>query len=42
MTKSILAILGWVTLEIGIASLGLAKIRLWVADAVSCKGAPFV
>ena len=42
MTKSILAILGWVTLEIGIASLGLVHIRLWVADTVSCKGAPFI
>ena len=42
MTKSILAILGWVTLEIGIASLGFVHIRLWVADTVSCKGAPFI
>ena len=42
ITKSILAILGWVTLEIGIASLGLVHIRLWVADTVSCKGAPFI
>ena len=42
MTKYILAILGWVTLEIGIASLGLVHIRLWVADTVSCKGAPFI
>ena len=42
MTKSILAILGWVELEIGIPSLGLAIVRLWVADTQSCKGTPFI
>ena len=42
MTKSIVAILGWVDLEIGIASVGLANLRFWVADTVSCKGVPFI
>ena len=42
MTKSILALLGWVRLRIGVASLGLANIKLWVADTVSCKGTPFI
>ena len=42
MTKSIVAILGWVDLKIGIASLGLVDLRFWVADTVSCKGTPFV
>ena len=42
MTKSIVAILGWVELKIGIASLGSAKLRFWVADTISCKGAPFL
>ena len=42
MTKSIVAILGWVELRIGIASLGLANLKFWVADTVSCKGAPFI
>ena len=42
MTKSIVAILGWVDLKIGIASLGLANLRFWVADTISCKGTPFI
>ena len=42
MTKSIVAILGWVELEIGILSLGLATVRFWVADIMSCKGTPFI
>ena len=42
MTKSIVAILGWVDLKIGITSLGLANLRFWVADAISCKGTPFI
>ena len=42
MTKSIVAILGWVDLRVGIASLGLVSLRFWVADTVSCKGTPFV
>ena len=42
MTKSIMAILGWVELQIGIPSLGLATIRLWVADTISSKGTPFI
>ena len=42
MTKKIVTILGWVELEIGIASLGLAKLRFWVADCMDCKGTPFV
>ena len=42
MTKSIVAILGWVKLRIGIASVGVAKLRFWLADTISCKGAPFL
>ena len=42
MTKSIVAILGWIDLRIGIASLGLVNLRFWVADTVFCKGTPFV
>ena len=42
MTKSIVAILGWVDLKVGIASLGLANLRFWVADTISCKGTPFI
>ena len=42
MTKKILTILGWVELEIGIASLGLANLRFWVADCVASKGTPFI
>ena len=42
MTKSIVAILGWVDLKVGIASLGLANPRFWVADTISCKGTPFI
>ena len=42
MTKSIMAILGWVELEIGVPTLGLATIRLWVADTMSSKGTPFI
>ena len=38
MTRSIIAILGWV----GIPSLGLAAIRLWVTDTISSKGTPFI
>ena len=30
MTKKILTILGWVELEIGIASLGRANLKFWV------------
>ena len=40
--KPILAVLGWVELEIGIASVGLAKLKFWVADCVASKGAPFI
>ena len=42
MTKSIVATLGWVELEIGILSLELATVRFWVADTMSCKGTPFI
>ena len=42
MTKSIVAILGWVELEIAIISLGLATVRFWAADTMSCKGTPFI
>ena len=42
MTKSVVAILGWVELEIGILGLGLATVRFWVADTMSCKGNPFI
>ena len=42
MTKSVVAILGWVELEIGILGLGLATVRFWVADTMSCKGTPFI
>ena len=42
MTRSIMAILGWVELQVGIPSLGLATIRLWVADTMSSKGTPFI
>ena len=40
MTKSIVAILGWVDLKVGIASLGLANLRFWVADTISCRVPP--
>ena len=42
MTKSMMVILGWVELEIGIPSLGLATVRLWVSDTMSSKGTPFI
>ena len=42
MTKRILTILGWVELEIGIASLGRANLKFWVADCVDSKGTPFI
>ena len=42
MTKKILTILGWVELEIGIASLGRANLKFWVADCVDSKGTPFI
>ena len=42
MTRSIIAILGWVELQVGVPSLGLATIRLWVADTMSSKGTPFI
>ena len=42
MTKSIVAILRWVELEIGILGSGLATVRFWVADTMSCKGTPFI
>ena len=42
MTKKIVTILGWVDLEIGIASLELAKLRFWVADCMNSKGTPFI
>ena len=41
MPKLIVAILGWVELEKGILSLGLATVRFWVADTMSCKSTPF-
>ena len=42
MTKSIIAILGWIEMEIGVPSLGLATVRLCVADTMSSKGTPFI
>ena len=42
MTKKIVTISGWVDLEIGIASLGLANLKFWVADCVDSKGTPFI
>ena len=42
MTKSIVAIFGWVELEIGILGLGLVKVRFQVADTMSCKGTPII
>ena len=42
MTRSIIAILGWIGMEIGIPSLGLATVRFWVADTMSSKGTPFI
>jgi len=42
MTRSIVTIFGWVELEVGIPSLGLVTVRLWVADTMSCKGTPFI
>ena len=40
MTKKIVTILGWVELEIGIASLGLANLKFWVADCVDSTWVP--
>ena len=40
--SKIVTILGWVKLEIGIASLGLANLKFWVADCVDSKGTPFI
>ena len=42
MTKSIIAILGWIEMEIGIPSLGLATVRFWVANTMWIKGTPFI
>ena len=42
IVKKIVTILGWVELEVGIASLGKTKLKFWVADCVDCKGTPFV
>ena len=42
MTKSIIAIVGRIEKEIGIPNIGLATVRLWVADTMSSKGTPFI
>ena len=42
LTKSVLNVIGWIELELGILGVGLFTIRLWVVKSMFNKGVPII